>query len=227
MMTSTMSMMRSILLQPAGRRWTSAAAPPLTRLFHSTTANASPAAVQKLKDSYEYIQVDHRGAELGVGVIALHRPQALNALCDALFADLIHAATALDQDDTIGCLVLTGSTPKAFAAGADISEMKDRTFDFAYQTVSHSQPANTRHSPARWESNTSSCSLLAQSLWHARYIIVSHTCSIIKYLHRLAPGQNMFKEWGNITSVSKPVIAAVNGFCLGGTYLQSYARWQR
>jgi enoyl-CoA hydratase/carnithine racemase len=68
-------------------------------------------------------------------VIALHRRKALNALCDALFVDLIHAATALDQDDAIGCLVVTGSTSKAFAAGADISEMKDRTFDFAYKTV--------------------------------------------------------------------------------------------
>jgi enoyl-CoA hydratase/carnithine racemase len=40
----------------------------------------------------------------------------------------------LDADKDIGCLVLTGST-KAFAAGADISEMKERTFDYAYQTV--------------------------------------------------------------------------------------------
>ena len=40
----------------------------------------------------------------------------------------------MDADKDIGCLVLTGST-KAFAAGADISEMKDRTFDYAYQTV--------------------------------------------------------------------------------------------
>lgn len=152
----TTMMMRSILLQPVGRRWTTAATPPLTRLFLSTTAtntNTASAKVQ-LKDSYEYIQVDHRGANVGVGVIALHRPQALNALCDALFADLIHAATALDQDETIGCLVLTGSTPKAFAAGADISEMKDRTFDVAYKTVSYCQPVTAS---ARYgESNTTS-----------------------------------------------------------------------
>lgn len=86
-----------------------------------------------LKDSYEYVKVETK--ENGVGLITLDRPKALNALCDALFDDLIHAATALDKDDSIGCLVLTGSQ-KAFAAGADISEMKDRTFAYAYQTVS-------------------------------------------------------------------------------------------
>jgi hypothetical protein len=52
----------------------------------------------------------------GVGVITLHRPRALNALCDALFEDLIHAARALDDDGEIGCIVITGSG-KAFAAG--------------------------------------------------------------------------------------------------------------
>ena len=49
---------------------------------------------------------------------------------DALFDDLIHASTAMDED--IGCLVVTGSD-KAFAAGADISEMKDRTFEYMYK----------------------------------------------------------------------------------------------
>ena len=129
-------MMRSIAavgFPQAGRRWAAAAAATPPRCFLSTTTTANKNVVI-LKDSYEYIQVDRR-ANIGVGVIALHRPQALNALCDALFQDLLHATTALDQDDAIGCLVLTGSTPKAFAAGADISEMKDRTFDFAYKTV--------------------------------------------------------------------------------------------
>jgi 1,4-dihydroxy-2-naphthoyl-CoA synthase len=101
---------------------------PETRLF-STLAASAPTT---LKDSYEYIQVEQK--ESGVGLIRLHRPKAMNALSDALFQDLIHAATALDQDDSVGCLVLTGST-KAFAAGADIAEMKDRTFDYTYKKV--------------------------------------------------------------------------------------------
>ena len=82
--------------------------------------------------SYENIQVEIR--QDSVGLIRLHRPKALNALSDALFADLIHAAKSFDANDQIGCMVVTGSS-KAFAAGADISEMKDRTFDQAYQTV--------------------------------------------------------------------------------------------
>jgi 1,4-dihydroxy-2-naphthoyl-CoA synthase len=91
-------------------------------------------ATTTLKESYEYVQIDTTHRDKGVGVITLNRPKALNALCDALFVDLIHAATALDQDDAYGCLVLTGAG-KAFAAGADIAEMKDRTFDYAYQKV--------------------------------------------------------------------------------------------
>ena len=85
-----------------------------------------------LKDKYEYIEVEK--TEGGVGLIRLNRPKAFNALCDDLSKDLVHAGQALDADQEIGCMVLTGST-KAFAAGADISEMKDRSFDYAYQTV--------------------------------------------------------------------------------------------
>jgi Enoyl-CoA hydratase/isomerase len=86
-----------------------------------------------LQDSYEYIKVEKR-ADIGVGLLTLDRPKALNALCDGLFVDLLHAARALDDDDEIGCMVLTGSQ-KAFAAGADISEMKDKTFDHTYKKV--------------------------------------------------------------------------------------------
>ena len=89
-----------------------------------------------LKDSYEYVIVEKPIPQ--VGLITLNRPKALNALSNALFADLIHAARALDAEDEIGCMVLTGST-KAFAAGADIKEMKDRTFDVTYGKVRSTQ----------------------------------------------------------------------------------------
>jgi 1,4-dihydroxy-2-naphthoyl-CoA synthase len=95
-----------------------------------------------LRDTYDNVQVEIRG-DNSVGLIRLHRPKALNALSDALFDDLIHAATALDQNDQIGCLVLTGST-KAFAAGADISEMKNRTFPYAYQKVRGARSKNVK-----------------------------------------------------------------------------------
>ena len=94
-----------------------------------------------LKDSYDHVLVERRFSDeypqekCGVGLITLNRPKALNALCDGLFDDLVHAATVLDEDDAIGCLVLTGSQ-KAFAAGADIAEMSKREFSVAYKSVS-------------------------------------------------------------------------------------------
>ena len=55
-------------------------------------------------------------------LIKLNRPQQLNALNDALMDELGAALVAFDRDDTIGCIVITGSD-KAFAAGADIGAM--------------------------------------------------------------------------------------------------------
>jgi enoyl-CoA hydratase len=72
----------------------------------------------------EHILVETRGA---VGLIMLNRPAALNALCDALMIELGAALRGFDADDAVGAIVLTGSE-KAFAAGADIKEMKDKTF---------------------------------------------------------------------------------------------------
>lgn len=78
---------------------------------------------------YNYILVS-KPAE-GVGLITLNRPKALNALSSPLFAELNKAAAEMDADDAIGAIVLTGSD-KAFAAGADIKEMKDKTFSDVY-----------------------------------------------------------------------------------------------
>jgi enoyl-CoA hydratase len=78
--------------------------------------------------SYETIIVETKGR---VGIIRLNRPQALNALNKALIADLTQAIDAYDRDDAIGCMLLTGNE-KAFAAGADIKEMADKTFIEAF-----------------------------------------------------------------------------------------------
>jgi enoyl-CoA hydratase len=72
----------------------------------------------------DMIQVETHGR---VGLIRLHRPQALNALCDQLMEELGAQLLAFDADDAIGAIVLTGSE-KAFAAGADIKEMQSRTY---------------------------------------------------------------------------------------------------
>jgi|TARA_R110002072_G_scaffold106760_18_gene233093 enoyl-CoA hydratase len=73
---------------------------------------------------YENIQVERQE---GIGIITLNRPQALNALCTALVDELGQALGEFDGDETIRCIVLTGSD-KAFAAGADIKEMKEKDF---------------------------------------------------------------------------------------------------
>lgn len=96
-----------------------------------------------------------------VGLVRLNRPEALNALCDQLMDELGAQLLAWDADPAIGCIVVTGSD-KAFAAGADIKEMKDRSYPdvFLHDFIG-----------ARWET---------------------------------------------VLRVRKPVIAAVNGFALGG-----------
>ena len=78
--------------------------------------------------SYENILVETRGK---VGLIRLNRPQALNALNSALVRELDQAIDTFEVDDNIGCMVITGSD-KAFAAGADIKEMADKTFAEAF-----------------------------------------------------------------------------------------------
>jgi enoyl-CoA hydratase len=74
--------------------------------------------------SYETILVEKRDR---VGLVTLNRPKALNALCAQLIAELEQALNDLESDAGIGAIVVTGSD-RAFAAGADIKEMKDRTF---------------------------------------------------------------------------------------------------
>jgi enoyl-CoA hydratase len=77
---------------------------------------------------YQNILTDTQGR---VGIVRLNRPQALNALNAALTAELGQAIDAFEADDKIGCLLITGNE-KAFAAGADIKEMADKTFIEAY-----------------------------------------------------------------------------------------------
>lgn len=68
------------------------------------------------------VEVDGR-----VGILTLNRPKALNALNTELMHELVGAAQQLDADPGIGAIVITGSE-RAFAAGADIKEMADKSF---------------------------------------------------------------------------------------------------
>ena len=62
-----------------------------------------------------------------VALIRLNRPEALNALSSQLIGELATAVSAADQDPNVRCIVLTGNE-KAFAAGADIKEMAEKSY---------------------------------------------------------------------------------------------------
>ncbi len=107
--------------------------------------------------TYENIIVSTVGA---VGFIQLNRPKALNALNAAMIGELNLAFDAFENDASIGAIILTGNE-KAFAAGADVREMKDKTF--------------------------------AQ-----------------------VKSENFLYDWDHISTITKPLVAAVSGFALGG-----------
>ena len=113
-----------------------------------------------MTDSYSTLLIE-RHAD-GYAVVTLNRPEALNALNSALFADLAAFLDVVEHDDTVRCLILTGSGDKAFAAGADIKEMADQTY---------------------------------AQMYAGNFFALGHD---------------------RITRFRKPIIAAVNGFALGG-----------
>ena len=106
---------------------------------------------------YQYVLTEVRGA---VGLVRLNRPEAMNALSNALLRDLMDALEAFDADPQIYAMVIAGNQ-KAFAAGADIKEMADK----GAQEMKEKDPIG---------------------------------------------------QFGRITSLQKPVIAAVSGWALGG-----------
>ncbi|KAI1790043.1 enoyl-CoA hydratase [Ganoderma leucocontextum] len=136
-------------------------APSSTAAFRSIRASrqTTPIRVRFMTTSqFEFI-LTSRPAE-GVGLITLNRPKALNALSTPLFTELNAAVKEFDDDDSIRALVLTGSE-RAFAAGADIKEMKDKEFSEVFKG---------------------------------------------KFL----------ESWSLLTTIRKPIIAAVSGYALGG-----------
>ncbi|KAJ3928689.1 MAG: ClpP/crotonase-like domain-containing protein [Lentinula lateritia] len=111
-----------------------------------------------MSTQYEHILTSRPNPS--VALITLNRPKALNALSTPLFLELNKALFEADADQAIGAIVLTGSE-KAFAAGADIKEMKDKEFSDVYKN-------------------------------------------------------NFLANWGELSRLRKPVIAAVSGYALGG-----------
>jgi enoyl-CoA hydratase len=106
---------------------------------------------------YEHLLLEE---EPPIATVILNRPKVLNAMSPALVAELTSAIAALDARPDIRAVVLTGG-PRVFAAGADISDMSER--------------------------------------------------SPVEQLQRDQTGR-----WTAIGQLSKPLIAAVNGYALGG-----------
>ena len=77
-----------------------------------------------MPENYQYILVERDEA---VGIVTLNRPKELNALSTTVVAEVADALSELDRDQSIRCMVITGAGEKAFAAGADIKEMADKS----------------------------------------------------------------------------------------------------
>ncbi len=73
---------------------------------------------------YQYILTERDG---NVGIVTLNRPKELNALNMQLVGELADALAEFDRDNEIRCMVITGAGDRAFAAGADIKEMSDKS----------------------------------------------------------------------------------------------------
>lgn len=99
-------------------------------------------------------------AEDGVALVHMNRPEALNALSMPLRQALAETFLALQDDESVRCIVLTGDD-KAFAAGADLKDMA------------------------------------AQSM-----------TDVIR--------RRTERYWATIAATPQPVIAAINGYALGG-----------
>jgi enoyl-CoA hydratase len=74
----------------------------------------------------QYLEVETHDA---VALVRLNRPEVLNALCLGLMEELAQVFSGLDADGEVAVIVLTGND-KAFAAGADITEMKDVSYQY-------------------------------------------------------------------------------------------------
>ncbi|KAK0553851.1 hypothetical protein OC845_000988 [Tilletia horrida] len=103
--------------------------------FFSTSApahnTAEPSSSASSSTSeYKHILVSSPAPR--VTLITLNRPKALNALNSELFSEINHAASTADADPQVGAIVITGSD-KAFAAGADIKEMKEKEYADVYK----------------------------------------------------------------------------------------------
>ena len=80
-----------------------------------------------MTDEKPRVKVEPQADHDGVVLVTLDRPEVLNALDYRTLGELADALEALDGDESVRCVVITGAGDRAFAAGADIKEMADAT----------------------------------------------------------------------------------------------------
>lgn len=91
---------------------------------------------------YDHILVDK---EDGVAIITLNRPEVLNAMNRKLSSELHESVLELNNDDEVGCIVLTGSGQRAFSAGGDIHEQRDRAQNLTQEERDQQDAARVHH----------------------------------------------------------------------------------
>ncbi len=95
--------------------------------------------------NYQYILVER---DERVGIVTLNRPRELNALRTDLLGEFADALETFDRDDEIRCIVITGAGERAFAAGADINEMSDKSpIDMMLGSFEHWTRLRRIHTP--------------------------------------------------------------------------------
>src|SRR2546430_3610811 len=92
--------------------------------YNRIPESASNYFKRRVMSNYQYILAER---DERVGIVTLNRPKELNALNTDLVGELADAMEGFDRDDEIRCIVLTGAGERAFAAGADIKEMSDKS----------------------------------------------------------------------------------------------------
>ena len=76
----------------------------------------------------------------GVATVTLNRPQAMNALSQALRIELAKAMRAVDADDNVRVVILTGAGTRAFTAGLDLKELGQQGLSAANDQSPDSNP---------------------------------------------------------------------------------------
>ena len=92
--------------------------------------------------SYDHILVDK---EDGVAIITLNRPEVLNAMNRKLGSELHEVVLEMNGDDEVGCIVLTGSGQRAFSAGGDIHEQRERAQNLTQEERDQQDAARVHH----------------------------------------------------------------------------------